>query len=302
MAALRPLAGAAQQKAMPVIGWLSGTSPGPSAPNLAAFHKGLSEAGYVEGQNFAIEHRWAETHYDRLPGLAADLVARNIDVIAATGGDLSVRAAKNATSTIPIVASMAADPVAAGLVASLAHPGENITGVSFLTVELHPKRLELLCELVPQARSIALLVNPSNPNNEERIRSVEEAARSRGVQLHVISATSADEIDTALVSLARLQTEALIVSTDPFLDSRREQLLALMVRHAIPAVYGFGDIAVSGGLISYGPSLTGVYRQLGGYAARILHGQKPADLPVQQPTKFELVVNLKGFTYHCDPA
>jgi putative ABC transport system substrate-binding protein len=287
-----PVAGA-QQRVVPVIGWLSGTSPEPAAPNLAAFNQGLAETGYVAGQNLAIEYRWAETHYDRLPELAADLVARNVDIIAATGGDLSARAAKQASSKIPIVASLAADPVKAGLAASLAHPGGNLTGVSFLTVELHPKRLELLSDLVPNVKVIALLVNPTNPNNGPRIRSVEEAARARGIRIHVLEGANGNEIDTAFASLSRLRAGALIVSTDPFIESRREQILALAARYAIPAIYGFRDIATAGGLISYGPSLTRVYRQLGVYAGRILHGERPADLPVQQPTTFELVINLK---------
>jgi ABC-type uncharacterized transport system substrate-binding protein len=188
---------------------------------------------------------------------------------------------------------MAADPVKTGLIASLSHPGGNITGVSFLTVELHPKRLESLTELVPSAKAIALLVNPGNPNNEPRIRSVAEAAEAKGVQLKTLKAATPSEIDAAFGLLTQVHVEALIVSTDPFLESRREQILALTARHSIPAVYGFREIAAAGGLISYGPSLTGVYRQLGAFAGRILKGEKPADLPVEQPTKFELVVNLK---------
>ncbi len=292
-AAAWPLAARAQQRAMPVIGFLSGTSPGPYASYVAAFHQGLSEAGYVEGQNIAIEYRWAEGHYDRLPALAADLVGRKVDVIAASGGTPAARAAKSATSTIPIVFTSGTDPVAAGLVTSLARPGGNLTGVSFLVVELNPKRLELLTELVPQARVIALLVNPTNTNAERTIRNMEEAARAKGVQLAILKVGSESEIDVAFASLVQLQAGALVVGADAFFNSRREQLVALASRHAVPAIYEGRESAASGGLISYGTSISSVYRQLGIYAGKILAGAKPADLPVQQPTKFELVINLK---------
>lgn len=288
-----PLVAVAQQKAVPAIGWLSGTSLADAKENLAAFHEGLGATGHVEGQNLWFEYRWAEGNYDRLPDLAAGLVASNVVLIAASGGDLAARAAKNSTSSIPIVATIAADPVVAGLVASLSRPGGNLTGVSFLIIELHPKRLELLLELVPQARTIGLLVNPNNPNNPTRIRTLRDAARAKGVQLHVMQAGGEGEIDTAFASLLQLGAGGLVVSTDPFIDSRRGQIMMLAARHSIPAIYGFREMAVSGGLISYGPSLTNVYRQLGAYAGRILQGEKPADLPVQQPTKFELVINLK---------
>jgi putative ABC transport system substrate-binding protein len=292
-AAAWPLAARAQQRAMPVIGFLSGTSPGPYASYVAAFHQGLSDAGYVEGQNIAIEYRWAEGHYDRLPALAADLVGRKVDVIAASGGTPAARAAKSATSTIPIVFTSGTDPVAAGLVTSLARPGGNLTGVSFLVVELNPKRLELLTELVPQARVIALLVNPTNTNAERTIRNMEEAARAKGVQLAILKVGSESEIDVAFASLVQLQAGALVVGADAFFNSRREQLVALASRHAVPAIYEGRESAASGGLISYGTSISSVYRQLGIYAGKILAGAKPADLPVQQPTKFELVINLK---------
>jgi putative ABC transport system substrate-binding protein len=281
----------AQQKAMPVIGWLSSESPGPSAPFVAAFHQGLSETGYVGGQNVAIEYRWAEGSYDRLPALAADLVGRKVDVIL-TGGTPSALAAKSATSTIPVV-FIVGDAVAAGLVPSLARPGGNLTGVSMLTVELMPKRLELLSELVPQAGVIALLVNPNNAITERIMRDVREAAAAKGVQLHILKAGTESEIDTAFATLVELHIGALLVSTDPFFNSRREQLVALASRHAVPAIYEWREFAEAGGLISYGPSLTAVNRQVGVYAGRILKGAKPADLPVQQPTTFELVVNLK---------
>jgi ABC-type uncharacterized transport system substrate-binding protein len=290
MAATRPLR--AQQKAMPVIGYLNSTSPGPAAPFVAAFHQGLSETGYVEGQNVAIEYRWAEGHYDRLPGLAADLVGRKVDVIATSGGDRSALAAKTTTSKIPIVSVIGGDPVAADLVASLARPGGNLTGVSFLTAELMPKRLELLSELVPQAAVIALLVNPNNPQTERVMRDVQKGARAKGVQLRLLKASTEGEIDAAFVSLVQLHTGALVVQADPFFNSRREQLVALTSRHAVPAIYETREFPASGGLISYGTSLTAVYRQVGIYVGKILKGAEPTDLPVQQPTTFELVINL----------
>jgi putative tryptophan/tyrosine transport system substrate-binding protein len=282
-----------QRTKLPVIGFLNGTSPGPYAPFVAAFRRGLSEAGYIEGQNVAIEYRWAEGHYDRLPALAADLVGRKVDLIATSGGPASALAAKSATSMIPIVFVSGDDAVAVGLVASLAQPGGNLTGVSFLDVELMQKRLELLSELVPQAGVIALLVNPNNPNAERVMRDVREAARAKGVQLLIQKASSESEIDTAFATLVQLKAGALVVGADAFFSSRREQLVALASRHAVPAIYEWREFPAAGGLISYGTSLTGVYSQLGLYAGRILKGAKPADLPVQQPTRFELVVNLK---------
>jgi putative ABC transport system substrate-binding protein len=281
----------AQQKAMPVIGWLGSTSPGPYAPYVAAFHQGLSEAGYVEGENVAIEYRWAEGRYDRLPALAADLVGRKVDLIATSGGPPSARAAKSATSTIPIVFAVA-DPVEDGLVASLARPGGNLTGVSLLFVELTPKLLELLSELVPQAGVIALLVNPNNSNAERIIRVMQEAARAKGVQLLILKASTESEINAAFASLVHLQAGGLVVGADPFFGSRRDQLLALAARYAVPTIYDLREFATAGALISYGPSLAAAYRQVGIYAGRILKGAMPADLPVQQPTTFELVVNL----------
>ncbi|HEX3521742.1 MAG TPA: ABC transporter substrate-binding protein [Stellaceae bacterium] len=280
----------AQQNAIPVIGFLHSGSPGPSTPNVAAFRQGLSETGYVEGQNVAIEYRWAEDRYNRLPALAADLVERKVDVIAALGGTTSALAAQSATSTIPIVFSVG-DPVERGLVASLARPGGNLTGVSSL--DLSPKRLELLTELVPQAGVIALLVNPNNANAEPVIRHVQEAAHVKGVQLQVLTASTESEIDAAFANLVQLHAGGLVLPSDPFLNNRREQLLALAARHAVPAIYDWREYAASGGLIGYGMSLTGGYRQVGVYAGRILKGTKPADLPVEQPTTFELVINLK---------
>ena len=286
-----PLAARAQHKAMPVIGFLGFGWPGPAAPSLAAFRQELSGTGYVEGQNVAIEYRWAEGSYDRLPALAADLVGRKVDVIVTQGGPLSARAAKSATSTIPIVFITGSDPIAAGLVASLARPGGNLTGFSNLIVELMPKRLELLSELAPQARVIALLVNPNNSNAEPIIRGAQEAARAR-LQLHILKASTESEIDTAFTTLVQLKIGALFVGADAFFASRREQLVTLASRYAVPAIYEWREFAELGGLISYGPSLAGTWRQVGIYAGKILKGANPADLPVQQPTTLELVVNL----------
>jgi putative ABC transport system substrate-binding protein len=287
-----PLAARAQQKAMPVIGILSTASPDAVGPIWAALYQGLREAGYVEGQNVTIEYRWAEGHYDRLPALAADLVGRKVDVIVTGGGAPSAQAAKNATSTIPIT-FVAADPVGDGLVASLARPGGNLTGVSLLAVELMPKGLELLSELVPQASTIVLLANPNNPNAEHVIGDGQEAARAKGVRLNVLKAGTESEIEAAFATLVQLHAGAVIVHADPYFTARRDQLVALAARHAVPTIYYFRDFAAFGGLISYGSSLSGAFHQVGTYVGKILNGAKPADLPVQQPTKFELVINLK---------
>jgi putative tryptophan/tyrosine transport system substrate-binding protein len=282
----------AQEKAMPVIGFLGTTSPGSNESSLAAFRQGLSETGWVEGQNVAIEYRWAEGRYHRLPALAADLVGRQVDVIFTTGGAVAALAAKGATSTIPIV-FIVADPVAAGLVASLARPGGNLTGISIMTAELMAKRLELLSELVPQAKVIALLANPDNPISEAMIRDVHEAARAKGLQLHILKAGTEGEFEAAFASLVQLQAGALIVGADSFFSSRREALVALATRHTVPAIYESRSFVAAGGLISYGTRFTDMYRQAGAYVGRILAGAKPAELPVQRPTKFELVINLK---------
>jgi len=288
-----PLAARAQQKVMPVIGVLNTQFPGPlSAPFMDAFLQGLREAGYVEGRNVAIEYRWGEGHYDRLPALAADLVGRKVDLIMASSPQSAV-AAKNATSTIPIVFRGGADPVGSGLIASLSRPGGNLTGVSVIADELTGKRLELLSELVPRARVIALLMNPDNVSAERVIREVQEAARTKGLQLQVLKASSESEIDSAFASLVQLHADALVVGGDPFLTSRREQLVALASRRAVPSSYAWREFAASGGLISYGPSLTSAFRLVGAYAGKVLKGAKPADLPVQQSTTFELVINLK---------
>jgi putative ABC transport system substrate-binding protein len=284
-----PLAAGAQQKAMPVIVYLGAGSP---ASSVTHFRQGLSETGYVEGQNVAIEYRWAEGSYDRLPAMAADFVGRKVDLIVTSGGSSAALAAKSATSTIPVVFETG-DPVAFGLVASLARPGGNLTGLSYLAFELMAKRLELLSELVPQARVIALLVNPNNPNAERIMRDVQEAARAKGLQLPILKAGTETEIDAAFATHVQRQAGALVVGPDLSFVIRREQLMALASRHAVPAIYWSREWVASGGLISYGPSVPAIYRQLGVYAGKILNGARPADLPVQQPTKFELVVNLK---------
>ena len=286
-----PLLAEAQQKAMPVIGWLSGASPGSYALFAAAFRQGLSDAGYVEGQNVAIDYRWANGEYDRLAVLAAGLVRRKVDVIAALSLPAAL-AAKSATSTIPIVFVTGDDPVANGLVASLARPGGNVTGVSFLGVELQPKKLELLSDLLPQAKLIDLLVNPTWSSAGRTIEGLQEGANAKGVQLHILKVVNDSEIDTAFSTLKQMQAGALLVVGDPFFNSRRDQLVALAARYAVPAINDSREYAKIGGLISYGTSLTAVYRQIGTYAGKILSGAKPADLPVQQPTRFELVVNL----------
>jgi len=283
----------AQQKVIPVIGWLSSVSPGPSAHFVAAFRQGLGETGYVEGQNVTIEYRWAEGRDDRLPAFAADLVGSNVDLIVASGSLLSTLAAQNATSTIPIVFPALSDPVAAGLVASLAHPGGNLTGFSPIQYEMMPKRLELLTELVPQARVIALLVTPNEPRTEGLIRDMQEAARVKGIELQILKAEDEREIDTAFATLVQLQASALILGPDSFLNSRREQIVALASRHAVPAISAWRELTAAGGLISYGPNIAALCRETGIYAGRILKGEKPADLPVQRPTRFELVINLK---------
>jgi putative ABC transport system substrate-binding protein len=283
----------AQQKAMSVIGFLSARPAGVSAPLVAAFRQGLSEAGYTEGQNVAIEYRWADGRYDRLPAMAADLVGRKVDVIVASGGPPSARAAQIATATIPITFVVGTDPVELGLVASLARPGGNLTGVSMQMTELNAKRLELLSELVPQARVIALLVNPNYPGAEGIMREVQEAARATGVQILILKARTEGEIDAAFTILVQRHVVALVVGNDSFFDSRIEQFVALAGRDAVSAIYDQREFPDSGGLMSYGTSLTSVYRQLGIYAGKILSGAKPADLPVQQPTRFELVLNMK---------
>jgi putative tryptophan/tyrosine transport system substrate-binding protein len=291
-----PFAARAQEKAMPVIGYLGIASPGGYAPFVAALRQGLSENGYVEGQNLAIEYRWAEGRYDRLPELAADLVGRKVDVIVATGGDAGALAAKQASVTIPIVFISGGDPVGEGIITSLARPGGNITGVSLLTFELAPKRFELLLELVPKAKSVVLLANPTNSSwahSKRVIDDVEQAARAKRLTLHILKASTESEIDAAFATLGRLHAGGLVVGSDAFFNSRRQQIVALASRYAVPAIYEWREFATAGGLMSYGTNLTGAYRLTGTYCGKILKGAKPADLPVQQPTEFELVINLK---------
>jgi putative ABC transport system substrate-binding protein len=292
-AAVWPLAAGAQQPALPVIGFLSSASPTGSAHMVAAFRQGLRETGHIDGQNVAIEFRWAGGEYDRLPSLAADLVRRQVAVITAVGGSMSAAAAKAATTTVPIVFSTGGDPVQQGLVTSLHRPGGNITGVSVLTAALAAKRLEILREVVPNADVIALLVNPRGAAAEPQLRDVQEAARAVGQQVHLLHAANEREIETGFDTLAQARIRALIVAADPFFNSRRDALVALAARHSIPAIYEWREFAEAGGLMSYGTSLPEAYRHVGLYAGRILKGAKPAELPVFQSTKVEFVINLK---------
>jgi putative ABC transport system substrate-binding protein len=292
-AAAWPLAGRAQQPAMPVIGFLSARSPGESAQHVDAFRQGLNTAGYVEGQNVTIEYRWADGQYDRLPMLASELVARRVNVIAATGGNVSGLAAKSVTGTIPIVFIVGDDPVKLGLVNSLNRPGGNVTGMSVFTTELGTKRLELLHELIPKASIIGLLINPDYQGSAREAAAVQAAAGALGQRILVLNASNDRDIDLAFSNLAKQQVAALLIDADAFFVSRRDQIVALVERHSMPAIYDLRDFVAAGGLMSYGASLTEAYRQVGIYAGRILKGEKPADLPVQQAVKVELVINLK---------
>jgi putative ABC transport system substrate-binding protein len=292
-AASRPLAARAQQTMMPVIGFLNSGSAHLFSRFVGAFHEGLSETGFVEGRNVAVEYRWAEGRYDRLPELAAELVSRQVNVIAATGGNPSALAAKAATANIPIVFNMGDDPVRAGVVASLNRPGGNLTGVSMLNTELLPKQLQVLHELVPSATIIGLLVNPTGPNAETVSTGLRGAAETLGLQLHTVHASAEMDFDTVFANLGRLPVGALVIAPDPFYTSRLEQLATLSIRHSIPAIYSNREFCVAGGLINYGIHIAGVYRLVGVYVGRILKGAKPADLPVEQFSKVELVINLK---------
>jgi ABC-type uncharacterized transport system substrate-binding protein len=291
-AAAWPLAARAQQSALPVIGWLSTKAPGADPHLLAAFRRGLKETGYVEGQNVAIEYRWAYNQYDRLPALAADLVGRQVTVIAAIGSP-SAPAAKAMTTTVPIVFIIGFDPVEVGLVTSLARPGGNLTGVTVLGVELGSKRLELLHELLPTANIVAALVNPNTTAAETQSTDLQTAARALGLKLHVLHASTERDLDTVFATLLQTGPGGLVVGNDPFFTTRSEQLAALALRHAVPAIFQYREFAAAGGLMSYGGNLTDNYRLTGVYTGRILKGEKPADLPVQQSTKVELIINLR---------
>jgi putative tryptophan/tyrosine transport system substrate-binding protein len=283
----------AQQPAMPVVGFLHSVSADVMASHALAFRRGLAETGYVEGQNVAVEYRWAEGRYDRLPALAADLVRRRVAVIAAGGTAAPALAAKAATSTIPIVFQTGSDPVRDGLVASLNRPGGNVTGVSRLSFALAPKRLELLHELVPKATAIAFLVNPTNPVAPSQVQEIREPARSLGLQIQVLEANSERQLEIAFETVVQQRFGALLLANDTYLSGRRELFVALAAQHAIPVMYAGRDAVAAGGLISYDASGVDQFRQVGGYVGRILKGEKPADLPVLQPTKFELAINIK---------
>src|SRR6516225_2000448 len=292
-AAAWPLAAHAQQSAMPVIGFLSSRSPGESAGVVAAFRQGLSEAGFVEGQNALIAFRWAEGHYDRLPALAAEVVALRVTVLFTAGGPPAAFAAKAATQTIPVVFSAALDPDRIGLVASLNRPGGNVTGMSIFPSQLAATSVQLLKELRPAATLIGYLVNPSNPAAHLYAEEASNAAKALGIAVHILNASTESNLDEAFASLAKADAGGLVVPAEPFFDSQRDRLVALAARHAIPAIYGLREYAVAGGLISYGASLPDSYRRAGIYVGRVLKGEKPADLPVQQATKYDLVLNLK---------
>jgi ABC-type uncharacterized transport system substrate-binding protein len=292
-AAAWPLAARAQQPAMPVIGFLNSQSRQEWVPLTTAFLQGLGDAGYVDGRNVVIEYRFADKRFDQLPALVADLVRRQVAVIVTSGGDVTARAAKAATDTIPIVFSAGGDPVTAGFVASLARPGGNATGVTLMTAELELKRLQFLREAVPSLTSVALLANPDNPRFVADTKTIREAAQSMGLQVHVLTGRNGSELDAAFATLAQRRIDGLLAVSDPLMVSERDRLTALAAHYAIPAIYQDRALTAVGGLMSYGTSATGIYRQLGVIAARILRGGRPADIPVEQPTRFELVINLK---------
>ena len=288
-----PLAARAQQPVLPVIGFLSSTSSKGYTPYLAAFREGLREGGFVEGQNVKIEYRWADDHYERLPELAADLVTRRVALIAAAGGSPAALAAKSATTTIPIVFQIGVDPVKAGLVSSLNQPGGNITGFANLALEVGPKRLELLHRLVPNATNIAVLVNPARSNVEAETKDMQSAANKLGLQLNVLYASTERDFDKVFATSVQLRAGGVVISGDPFFNTRSEELAAMAIHYMVPAIYQFHEFAAAGGLVSYGSSIKNTHREAGIYTARILKGEKPADLPVQEPNKVELIINLK---------
>jgi putative ABC transport system substrate-binding protein len=287
-----PLAARAQQRALPVIGFMSSRSPEDSVTVVAAFHRGLGEGGLIEGKNVIIEFRWARGEYDRLPALAAELVSRQLAVLVAAGGDPSARAAKAVTTTIPIVFG-SGDPIKAGLVESLSRPGGNATGVHILSNDLEPKRLGLVHELFPDAGLFGALLNPKFPPAAQQVLELAEAARTIGRPLVLLNASTDAELDAAFATLARRRVVAMLVAADPFFDTRRDQIIAFAAQQKLPAIYHFREYAVAGGLMSYGVSLSEAYRGVGTYAARIVNGEKPTNLPVMQSVKFELVINLK---------
>ena len=291
-AAAWPLAARGQQRALPVVGLLSSVPFETRPEQVAAFHRGLQEAGYVEGHNVGIEYRSADNQVSRLPALARDLVSRSVTVIVTIGGDITARAAKGATATIPVVFVIGGDPVQLGLIATLNRPGGNVTGISFLVVLTIAKRLDLLTKMAPMANPIGVLVNPNNPSAESNPKDAQTAAETLGRKLIVVKAGTEDEIDTAFATLVREKVGAVLVDADPFFLARREQVLAWTEAQALPAIYSFREFAAGGGLMSYGTSLANAYHQAGVYAGRILNGEKPADVPVVQPTKFEFVINL----------
>jgi putative tryptophan/tyrosine transport system substrate-binding protein len=288
-----PLAARAQQPALPVIGFINPASPVELAQRVAAFRNGLAELGFVEGRTVMIEYRWAQGRYDELPALASDLVHLRVAAIAATGGIASVRAARSATANIPIVFTSGSDPVEAGLVTSLNRPGGNVTGAGLMSTQLVAKRMELLHELIPGGKFIAVLANARNPSARFEVDEAASTARVLGLQIHVERADGESDFERAFASIAHQRAEAILVATDPFFESVRGKLVGLAARHAIPTIYALREYAVDGGLMSYGASITDLYRQAGVYVGRILNGEKPGDLPVTQPSKFEFVVNIK---------
>jgi len=291
--AVLPVAVRAQQSVMPVIGWLSARSPAEAASVLQAFRQGLGQVGYFEGKNVTIEYRWAEGRYDQLPALAAELVSRQVTVIAATGGEPSPLAAKAATTTIPIVCTLGGDPVETGLVASLNQPGGNLTGTTIMAVEMGPKRLDLARQLVPNATAVAMLINPRFPTALAEARVLQDAARPAGIQLNLLNASTESEIDKAFTTIVEQRNGALIIGTDPFLLGQRDQLVRLAARYTIPTIYFLREFVEAGGLMSYGPNIANGYRQAGVYTGLILNGANPAALPIVRPTQFQLYLNIR---------